>query len=208
VNLTALGLDPHSLARRRRPVAFADMVDTGGTFANLFAVLRAWVDDEGAQWDVIRTKLRFVGLVSRSTRGFKTWRWHQRAAWTAQLPPGAIVNVSAEPALIQVMAGLQPKLTSSFEPEDWARPARPGPRHDARTLTALAEAVSVFDLGRDPAERDALVRRLAAEPAFAQGWLRSLALELRAGRATPVGAAPGPHDPAAGRPQRPGGGRL
>jgi hypothetical protein len=78
-----------------------------------------------------------------------------------------------------MLAGWQAKATSSFTPDDWVRPVRPGPRHSDRVLDALAEAVRVFDHGRDQAERDALVRRLAAEPAFADAWVRALALELR-----------------------------
>jgi hypothetical protein len=58
-------------------------------------------------------------------------------------------------------------------------PAEAAVRRDRVALDALAEAVRVFDHGRDQAERDALVRRLAAEPAFADAWLRALALELR-----------------------------
>jgi len=141
--------------------------------------LREWIYDEGAQWDVIRLKLRFVGIVWRSGRGFKTERWHQHAGWTAQLPPRAVVNVSVDYGLASMLAGWQAKATSSFTPDDWVRPVRLGPRHSDRVLDALAEAVRVFDHGRDQAERDALVRRLAAEPAFADAWLRALALELR-----------------------------
>ena len=40
INLRSLGLDPDRLARRRRPVAFVDLVDRGGTYGNLFALLR------------------------------------------------------------------------------------------------------------------------------------------------------------------------
>lgn len=126
INLRSLGLDPDRLARRRRPVAFVDLVDRGGTYGNLFALLREWIDDEGAQWDVIRLKLRFVGIVWRSGRGFKTERWHQQAGWTAQLPPRAVVNVSVDYGLASMLAGWQAKATSSFTPDDWVRPVRPG----------------------------------------------------------------------------------
>ncbi|GAB3132025.1 hypothetical protein [Microbispora hainanensis] len=55
------------------------------------------------------------------------------------------------------------------------------PRHDEKTLDALAEAVAVVGRGRTPEVRTALARVMAREPSFAEPWLRSLALELRHG---------------------------
>ncbi|MFI6826045.1 hypothetical protein ACIBG5_02990 [Kribbella sp. NPDC050241] len=59
---------------------FVDLVFEGSTFGNLYAVLRRWIDDDRAQWDVIRRPLRFIGSTARTKTSPNTWRWQQHAA--------------------------------------------------------------------------------------------------------------------------------
>jgi hypothetical protein len=47
-NLTADGLAPYDLARRRGPAVFVDLVWEARTLTNLYTFLRSWVDDERA----------------------------------------------------------------------------------------------------------------------------------------------------------------
>jgi hypothetical protein len=65
-------------------VVFTDVVSEGSTFGDLFAVLRAWSDQEHAQWDVIRRKLRFTGVTFRLKTSPNAFRWQQHAPWTTQ----------------------------------------------------------------------------------------------------------------------------
>ncbi|SDM95649.1 hypothetical protein [Allokutzneria albata] len=53
------------------------------------------------------------------------------------------------------------------------------PAHDDMTRQTLAEAVALVEAGRTRETRDRLVRAIAAEPAFAEPWLRSLVNQLR-----------------------------
>jgi hypothetical protein len=53
------------------------------------------------------------------------------------------------------------------------------PQHGADHRTALAEARALVSAGRSSVVRGTLVRTMAAEPAFRERWLRSLARELR-----------------------------
>lgn len=182
-NLTALGLAPQQLTRRRRKVAFVDLVYLGGTFANLVAQLHDWVEEgAGGGWGTVREKLRLVGITSRTKTSPKTWRWHQHADWAALLPRRAIVNVSLDARLWAYFGNDQHKVSESLPAWRWDRPAPMRPRHDANTRAALAEAVAYYDLGRDPESRARLVRLLAKEPAFREPWLRTLTLRLGRGR--------------------------
>ncbi|WP_249350411.1 hypothetical protein [Microbispora sp. H10836] len=181
VNLAAAGVSPHALARRRRPIVFADLVHRGYTFTHLYALLRDWIDDEHEAWDVIRLKLRFLGVTERQKTSPKTWRWWQDCAWTAELPRSGVTNVSVDRFVWFYLGDHQQKLTASFRRTRWADETVARPRHDKKTLDALAEAVAVAGLGRTPQVRTALARVMAREPSFGEPWLRSLALELRHG---------------------------
>jgi hypothetical protein len=178
--LAGLGLAPKSLARRAAPVVFTDVVSGGSTFGDLFAVLRAWSDQEHAQWDVIRRKLRFTGVTSRLKTSPNAFRWQQHAPWTTQLPASSIVNVSLDGVTWSYLADHQAKLTRSFPPAQWLEEAQ-APGRDDKTRQALAEAVSLVSYGRSPQGRTALARAMDGEPALAQPWLRSLIRHLNSG---------------------------
>ena len=190
VNCAAHGLAPAVIARAGRPVALCDLVYEGRTFADLHRLLRAWVEDEHEPWSVVRRKLRFVGIVRRGKTSPNTWRWHQSANWTRDLPPSAVINVSLEPWAWSYLGDYQPKLTASFTRARWAEPQIAPDRSEA-TRRALLEAERLTAYAHSRQGRADLVRHLVREPAFRQSWLRTLAGELR--------DAPPPHPGRAGR---------
>lgn len=175
--LAEVGVDPHSLARRTRPVTFVDVVHGGSTFTELYTLLRAWIDEDRGAWPVIRRKLRFVGVTCRTKTSPNAFRWQQHAAWTSQLPRPAVVNVSLYPHVWFYLAGGQPKLTRSYRPESWLTDGE-GPRHDDETRGALAEATALVRYGRSAEGRHALARAMAGEPTLREPWLRALIGEL------------------------------
>lgn len=172
------GLTPQSLARGHRPVALVDLVAEGGTFGNLFQVLRDWIADEREAWSVIRRKLRFAGITARRPTSPNTWRWQQAADWPAQLPARNVTSVSIDERLWHYLAGQQIKLTRSFTPSQWTSDEPAGPRHDEHTRTALAEAVALVALGRQRRTRSLVARTIAGEPAYAESWSRTLIGQL------------------------------
>ncbi len=175
--LAASGLAPRSLARRSRPATFADVVHAGSTFTELFTLLRDWIAEDRAQWDVIRRKLRFVGVTVRRKTSPNTFRWQQHASWTRLLPARAVVNVSLDWPAWTYLADQQVKLTRSFTPERWLADAA-GPDHGEPARQALAEAVALVGYGRSVTGRTELARAIAGEPGLAQPWLRSLVTSL------------------------------
>lgn len=178
--LATAGVTPRSLARRERPATFVDVVHRGSTFTELFELLRAWIADERESWPVIRRKLRFVGVTSRTKTSPNTYRWQQHASWTRELPARAVANVSLHPWVWSYLADQQTKLTRSFRPEQWLAQA-PGPSRDERTRHALAEAAALVAYGRSRSGRRALARAIGREPALAQPWLRTLVTSLNSG---------------------------
>jgi hypothetical protein len=178
--LADLGLAPHALARRNRPAALVDVVYEGSTFTELFALLRAWVEEQRAPWDVIRRKLRFVGVTIQGKTSPNTFRWQQHADWTRQLPTSSVVNVSLDWPVWSYFGDHQTKLTRSFRPERWLAEAEE-PDRDDKTRQALAEAVALVSYGRSSQGRKALARAMDGEPALAQPWLRSLITQLNSG---------------------------
>jgi hypothetical protein len=175
--LAAVDVTPHALARRDRPVAFVDVVNRGSTFTELFDLLHTWIDEQRQPWPVIRRKLRFIGVTSRTKTSPNTYRWRQHATWTRQLPSRAVINVSLQPWVWSYFGDHQVKLTRSFRPEHWLATAD-GPERDERTRQALAEAVALVAHGRSRPGRQALARAIQREPALAQPWLRSLITAL------------------------------
>jgi hypothetical protein len=178
--LADVGVTPHGLARRPRPVTFVDVVHGGGTFTDLFTLLRDWIDEERASWPVIRRKLRFVGVTIRRETGPNTWRWQQDVSWPRQLPARAVVNVSLDYRVWSYLGDHQVKLTRCCRPEHWLAGA-PGPARDERTRQAVAEAVAIVAHGRSRAGRQAIARAVAGEPALAEAWLRTLVTALNSG---------------------------
>ena len=178
-HLTDAGLSPRSLARGRWPVVFVDIVHLGSTFTHLYRLLRSWADEERAGWDVIRRKLRFIGVTSRTKTSPNTWRWQQHADWTGDLPASSVSNVSIPWPVWSYLGNHQTKLTRSFHPGRWTNDHGDSPRHDDETRQALTEAVFLVVLGRTARVRDHLIALMAAEPAFKHAWLRDLALEMR-----------------------------
>ena len=175
--LAASGLAPQALARRSRPVTFADVVHGGSTFTELFTLLQDWIAEDRAQWDVIRRKLRFVGVTVRRKTSPNTFRWQQHAPWTRLLPARAVVNVSLDWPAWTYLADRQVKLTGSFTPDRWLASAA-GPDHGEPARQALAEAVALVAYGRSPAGRTELARAISGEPGLTQPWLRSLVTNL------------------------------
>jgi hypothetical protein len=176
--LHACGITPQTLARSHRPVALVDLVADGGTFGNIYRVLRDWVDDERAPWPVIRRKLHFVGVTSRAETSPKAFRWQENADWPSQLPARAVINVSLDVRWWAYFGNNQVKLTRSYHPSRWTAETLPGRRHDDATRAALAEAVALVQFGREKQTRVTLARTMAAEPAYAESWLRTLVRQL------------------------------
>ncbi|SNR66590.1 hypothetical protein [Actinoplanes regularis] len=178
--LAAVGLAPHALARRDRPAVLVDVVDGGGTFTELFTLVRDWIDEEREPWPVIRRKLRFVGVTSRCKTSPNTYRWQQHAAWTQTLPAAAVANVSLERWVWSYFGDHQVKLTRSFRPDRWTAEAE-GPDRDERTRQALTEAAALVAYGRSRAGRQAVARAVGRDPALSHPWLRTLVTNLATG---------------------------
>ena len=177
--LTVLGLTPHALARRERPVTFVDVVNGGDTFTELFHLLHGWVDDERETWPAIRRKMRFTGVTIRRATSPNTDRCQQHAAWIRRLPARSVLDMSQCFDVWSYLVDYQVKLTRSFRPERWLAEAE-GPRRDDRTRQALAEAAALVAHGRSRAGRQAVGRAIGREPTLAEPWLRTLVSDLTA----------------------------
>ncbi|WP_326833941.1 hypothetical protein VSH64_03235 [Amycolatopsis rhabdoformis] len=173
------GLSPAALAAGGPPVVFTDLVSSGGTFATLLSLLRAWSEDDGVAWVEVRRRLRLIGITWRHEPSPQTWRWHQNTPEIADLTSGAVRNVSLAGSVWHYFGDTQPKLTRSFTRRRWTDDDARAPRHDDKTREALAEALAVVAAGRTAAVRDRLVRTMVKEPAIAQPWLRALITELK-----------------------------
>ena len=173
--LTEHGITPWHLARQA--VTFVDVVNKGGTFEELFSLLDNWIVDTHESWDVIRRRLRFVGVTVRGKTSPNTWRWQQHTDWTARLPARAVQNVSLPYGIWTYFGDAQTKLARSFRPATWYADAE-GPDRGDKTRRALAEAVALVRHGRDRAGRQALARAVNGEPALGETWLRTLVTEL------------------------------
>ena len=176
--LTHLNLEPGVLARRLRPVAFIDVVDSGGTFRGLISILHRWAAQTSGDWEAIRRKIRLVGLTWREKSSPKTWRWQQHARWITLLQRGAVKNIAVDRHLLTYLAAVQTKVTQSYPPSRWGDPSITTPQYDAATLQALRLAVALFDAGREPRQRARFAQALARQPAMQHVWFRDFVGEL------------------------------
>ncbi|NES29300.1 hypothetical protein GCE86_17845 [Micromonospora terminaliae] len=175
--LADLDVTPHALARRHRPVTFVDVVHEGSTFTELFALLDDWIVESREPWEVVRRKLRFLGVTRSRKTSPNTWRWHQHAGWTRRLPAASVRNVSLDALVWSYFGDHQTKLTRSFRPDRWLL-TDDGPDRDERARQALAEAVALVAYGRGAPGRRALAAATSHEPALAEPWLRSVVRQL------------------------------
>lgn len=191
---------PAAIVTRRRPTAFVDVVHRGSTFTDLYGVIRDWLDEERTDRSSARRKLRFVGVTSREQTSPNTFRWHQHAPWTSDLPASGVLNVSVHAHTWGYLADQQTKLTRTFPPHRWtvdpevgperrptASSTKKGGRSAAETFEerrerlrrdALAEAVALVEAGRSAGVRQSLSRVAGAEPAVTEPWLRDLVTRL------------------------------
>jgi hypothetical protein len=183
VNSAALGLEPGALARTRAPVTLCDLVWQARTFGFHYRALRAWAGDEGEPWNVIRRKLRFLGLVGRRKTSPKTWRWAQsdESAWVRELPHAAVTNISIGLHVWDYLGNRQDKLTESFTHELWNDPEQAAQRgRGEATRRALHEAETLVAYARSAEGHALFVRTLVDDRAALRApWLRALVGELR-----------------------------
>jgi len=173
-----LELTPSALLRRSPP-ALVDVVDTGGTYRDIIALVHGWSHRDGIDWRPVAARIRLIGLTWRTKTSPKTERWQQRADWTHLLPRGAIKNVSCAPDFVSYLAAEQPKTTESFTPDAWWDEDVTRPLRSPEALAGLALAVHLFDLGCGKEGRLKFARELAGRPAMKEPWFRSLVLQLK-----------------------------
>jgi len=176
--LDHIGVSPTSLATRERPVALVDIVVTGGTLRNFISILHNWSLECGADWNLIRRRIRIVGLTIKRKTSPNTWRWQQHADWLSVLMPNSVRNIPINNTLFDFFGAFQWKTTESFVPWRWGDSRVMKPGRDRESLGALRGAILLFDAGRDKAERLRFARKLSNLPAMKHAWFRSLAHEL------------------------------
>ncbi len=177
----AVGLAPAQLVVRDMPVAFVDLVSTGGTYADLNEMLFAWTREVRADEPAARRKLRYVGITVREKTSPKTWRWQQHAAWTCKFRSHAIKNVSVPWRLWDYLGNRQQKVTPSNPRWRWGSDELAQVPRAEHHLQALRLALKLYDQGLSVESRRRLSTLLARQPAMTEGWFRTLVNELRTG---------------------------
>jgi hypothetical protein len=182
VNTAAFGLEPAVLARSRTPVTLCDLVWRARTFGFFYRALRGWAQDTGEPWSVIRRKLRFLGLVDQRETSPHTWRWSQDeySSWVRELPSGAVHSIPLPYPVWSYLGDHQGKLSASFTHRLWHDPEQAALRDRGEaTRRALHEAQRLVDFARSAEGRELFVRRLVADRAMREPWLRALVGALR-----------------------------
>ena len=103
--LEAAGCTPNALGRRALPMTFVDVAHTGSIFGDLYGLIHDWVVEDRAPWKMVRTKIRFVGVTSRTKTSPNTVRWAQHQSWTQELPRKSVVSVSLDPHVWKLPRG-------------------------------------------------------------------------------------------------------
>jgi hypothetical protein len=175
----AFGLHPAAIASAPRPVAFVDLVSSGGTFGQLSAFLSRWARDEGVDVHAVRRRLRWIGITSRGKNSPNTWRWFQRVDWAADYPRSALRGVSVDYWFWSWLGNHQDKTMPSNTYDRWGTEDLAHPEHAPERLEALRVAYKLHEIARRRDERERFVAELVQRPEMREPWLRSLVVALR-----------------------------
>jgi hypothetical protein len=175
----AFGLHPAAIASAPRPIAFVDLVSSGGTFGELSAFLSHWARDEGVDVHAVRRRLRWVGITERTRNSPNTWRWFQRVDWAGDYPRSALRGVSVDYWFWSWLGNHQDKTMPSNTYNRWGTEDLAHPEHAPERLEALRVAYKLHERARRPDERKRFVAELVGRVEMREPWLRSLVVALR-----------------------------
>jgi hypothetical protein len=175
----AFGLHPGAIASAPRPVAFVDLVSSGGTFGELSVFLSRWARDEGVDVNAVRRRLRWIGITRRTRNSPNTWRWFQKVQWARDYPRGALRGVSVDSWFWSWLGNYQDKTMPSNTYDRWGTEGMAHPEHAPERLEALRVAYKLHDKARSREERERFVAELVERPEMREPWLRSLVVALR-----------------------------
>ena len=178
-HLAALGLAPHELLTRPRPVALVDLVYRGATFGNLLAFLDQWAGEQSIEPAAIRRRLRIIGITERTRNSPNTWRWQQQAPWAKTFRPSALKGVSVDPRFWTHLGDRQAKTMPSHPPWRWMDETALKPSRAPDHMEGLSFAVALYETARSSKERTAFTAVLARQPTMRSQWFRSLVVNLR-----------------------------
>jgi hypothetical protein len=175
----AFGLHPAQIASAPRPVAFVDLVSSGGTFGQLSAFLSRWARDEGVDVNAVRRRLRWIGITRRTKNSPNTWRWFQQVDWARDYPRDALRGVSIDDWFWSWLGNYQDKTMPSNTYDRWGTEEMAHPEHAPERLEALRVAFKLHEKARTRDERERFVAQLIERPEMREPWLRSLVVALR-----------------------------
>lgn len=173
-----LGLMPHQLLTRSRPVSFVDLVCSGTTFLALYDLLLNWAARDRIPARAFKDKIRFVGLVEARPTSPNTWRWHQKARWPEGAPLLEVKNISIPYRLWTYLGDHQHKVSRWNPPFCWADENIERPPREQWHLQALGQACWVHGQARTVPEKQAFLKLLVQTPAMKESWFRKKVLEL------------------------------
>ena len=175
----AFGLHPAAIASAPRPIAFVDLVDSGGTFGALSAFLSRWARDEGVDVHAVRRRLRWVGISVRTENSPKTWRWFQRVDWASDYPRSALRGVSVDGWFWGWLGNYQEKTMPSNTCDRWGTEELAHPEHAPARFEALRVAYKLHEKARTRDERERFAAELVGRQEMREPWLRSLVVAVR-----------------------------
>ncbi len=173
------GLSPSAVGSRARPVAFVDLVASGGTFGRMAELLLDWAREIGYDGRAVVRRLRFVAITRAVEPSPKADRWIDRSTWVHRFRPSAISGVAVPYHLWTYMGDYQPKVARTYPPDRWGDEAATTPPRADEHLRALRFATRLYATATEREERLALASELAAQPAMRADRFRSLVTELR-----------------------------
>ncbi len=176
---TEEGVDAASIATGARPLALVDFVAYGGTMENLITLLKLQAERDQVDWNAVQRRLMIIGLTTRTKNSPNTWRWQQEQDWLGLIPDAVIKNVSAPSRFIFYIANIQPKVTRSHHPGQWAEPRETAATPSADQQRALLHALGLFERANTKDEKARLAALIAKTKQMKSPAVRRLVLQLK-----------------------------
>lgn len=178
--LVAIQLDPKTILKRKRCIAFVDIADSGSTFYDLITFYENWSDCLGLDWKQVRSKIRILGIVGRQKTSPKAYRWHQEGKCRNLLDINAIKNTSVTSKFLVYLGSWSAhKASVSFSSRYWGVETAYVPTRTDTTLIGLQLALDWFELGRTDERRQMFAKELSGQAEMKDSEIRNLVLQLR-----------------------------
>jgi len=173
-----IGLSPNTILKRNRNTALIDLIYSGSTIRNLVTIIKNWALNEKADWNGIKSKIRIVGITSRTKNSPNTWRWQQQKESIETLDGIKVKNVSVNWWFWHELGDEQSKVTLPNSASKWINETNTKPEITKERIEGLNFAFYLNNLGKQSNIKEELRASLQKQIEMKNKWFKEWITEI------------------------------